>query len=127
MIQKVVALLCTIAFVSFSEAYAIEVDGVTFPDSTTVDTAPLVLNGTGIRAATIFNVHVYVAALYVASKNSDSKAIIADPRPKQLVMEFKREIGKDDMQKAWRKSFALNNPDADVRMPQLNDFISIIG
>ena len=121
------AVLLSLLVLSAPSANAIEVDGITFPDTAVVESAPLVLNGAGIRAATIFNIHVYVAALYTAQKSNDPKSIVADRSPKQLIMEFKREIGKEDMQKAWRKSFALNNEDADTRLAQLDDFISVLG
>ena len=39
--------------------------GVTMPDSVTVETKTLSLNGLGLREATIFDVDGYVAGLYV--------------------------------------------------------------
>jgi len=42
-----------------------ELAGVTFPDQISVDSRTLLLNGMGLREATILKVDVYVAALYL--------------------------------------------------------------
>ncbi len=58
-------------------ARAGELAGVTLPDQVTVEGRTLSLNGLGLRQATWLKVNVYVAALYLETKSSESEAIIA--------------------------------------------------
>jgi len=48
----------------------------------------LVLNGLGLRQATMMKVNVYVAALYVAQRSADANAILASNTPKDLIFQF---------------------------------------
>lgn len=108
-------------------------DGISVPD-----TAPaggnLVLNGLGIRKATMLAVHVYVAALYLPQKSSDAQKIIATRQPWQVVMHFERDVSASDMRGAFEEGFkkaagsklaslqdritALNNQMTDVKKGQ---------
>ena len=82
--------------------------GVTLPDSITVEGKPLVLNGLGIREATMFNVDVYVAGLYLEKKSTDPKSIIDADETKRLVLRFVRDVDRDDLVKAWNEGFEKN-------------------
>jgi len=75
------------------------------PDQVTVDGAKLVLNGMGVREATVFNVNVYVAALYLLNRSADGEKIAAAEEPKQLRLEFVRNVSKSDMAEAIQKGF----------------------
>lgn len=90
------------------EARSATRDGVTLPDSTEVGGKALVLNGIGIREATIFSVNVYVAGLYLEKKTSDAKTIIESDAPKQIIMRFVRDVSLDDIQGAYREGFEKN-------------------
>ncbi len=85
--------------------------GVTMPDSITVDGKPLVLNGLGIREATIFNVDVYVAGLYLEKKAKSGSEIISGEGTKRLVLRFVRDVDRDDITKAWKEGFEKNGGD----------------
>ena len=67
-----VMLVCSVGHVSGKECH-----GITFPEQTSVQNSTLVLNGLGLRQATMVKVNVYVAALYVAQKSADANAILA--------------------------------------------------
>jgi len=82
--------------------------GVTMPDRVTVENRPLMLNGMGLREATILKIDVYVAGLYVENVSSDPTKIIAANEVKRIVLRFKRDVDRDDIVKAWNEGFAKN-------------------
>jgi Chalcone isomerase-like len=87
-----------------SLAHAIEVDGIRMAESVDVNGQHLVLNGCGTRHATIFRVNVYVAGLYLPARMTDSAQILADGTFKHLIAVFKRGVGRDQAQGAFRDS-----------------------
>jgi hypothetical protein len=82
--------------------------GVTLPDAIDVEGRPLILNGLGVREASMFKVDVYVAGLYLEKKTQDGAWIIEHDSHKRLVMHFVRDVGKGDLLKGWSESFARN-------------------
>jgi hypothetical protein len=79
-----------------------------FPKEVKVDGQTLLLNGTGLRTATIFNVKVYSAGLYLKQKASTTEAVLSAKGPKRLEMEFLRDVDANDVREAWDRSFAAN-------------------
>jgi hypothetical protein len=71
--------------------------GVTLPDAVSVDGKPLVLNGMGLREATVFKVDVYVAGLYVEHRSADAATLVNGEQLKQLRIHFVRDVSRDDM------------------------------
>jgi len=96
------------AAMSSGVALGKECKGVSFPDQVQVDGGNLVLNGLGLRQATMLKVNVYVAALYVTKASSDPSAILADTAPKEITMQFVRDVGADDIRKGWSEGFEKN-------------------
>jgi hypothetical protein len=94
---------------------------VTLPNSVEVAGQTLVLNGVALRKKAIFK--VYVAGLYLAAKSSDADAILAADSPRRLVMEFKRDVGKDKMCEAWDEALEKNTPDAPAQIK--TDFVTL--
>src|SRR6187549_3606542 len=86
-------------------AAARDCEGVNMPDQVTVDGTKLVLNGMGLREATVFNVNVYVAALYLLKRSSDGEKIAAAEEPKQMRIQFVRNVSKNDMAEALQNGF----------------------
>ncbi|MFO0710126.1 MAG: chalcone isomerase family protein [Sandaracinus sp.] len=84
-------------------ALALDVNGVHFEDTVQVGDQTLVLNGAGTRHATIFNVNVYVAALYVPTRTSDASAIIRPDVTRQVVLVMKRDVDAETMANAIRE------------------------
>jgi hypothetical protein len=89
-------------------AHAAECGGVRLPDSVTVNGTELTLNGLGLREATVFNVDVYVAGLYLEHRSTSGPEIIASPGPKRLVLRFVRDVSHDEMAEALQQGFARN-------------------
>jgi hypothetical protein len=102
-------------------AVAGERAGVTMPDTVTVGDKTLKLNGMGLREATMLKVDVYVAGLYLENLSSDPAKIVASTEPKMIVLRFKRNVGHDDIVKAWHEGFAKNATVAIERIQPLID------
>jgi hypothetical protein len=102
-------------------AEAKECNGVNFPDQAQVEGGNLTLNGLGMRQATALKVNVYVAALYVAKPSSDANALLASATPSELVLQFVRNVGADDLRKGWSEGFEKNAKD---QLPALKERIA---
>jgi hypothetical protein len=86
-------------------AFGAECIGVTAPDRLKDGTADLVLNGMGIRKATMLKVKVYVASLYLPEKSNDAAHILGADRPWQLVLSFVHDVDASDMHDAFEEGF----------------------
>lgn len=84
---------------------------VTMPDTTTVDGKALVLNGMGIRKATIFRVKVYVAGLYLETRSRNADEILRSEQVKRLDIVLVRDVERDEILDAWRAGFKNNGAD----------------
>ena len=97
--------------------------GVSFPDQAQVEGSNLSLNGLGLRLATMLKVKVYVAALYVAKTSNDPAAILDSTAPVELVLQFVRDVGADDLRKGWDEGFEKN---ANGQLPALKGRIATL-
>jgi hypothetical protein len=124
--RYLLAALFTLA--AAASAHAKECLGVSFPDRMRVDGSDLALNGLGARKATFLKVNVYVAALYVGKTSRDPKALVAASGPDQLVLHFVRDVGVEDLTKAWNEGFERNSksqvPALKDRIAKLNSWMS---
>lgn len=87
-------------------AQASELAGVTMTDTTQVGDQELVLNGMGLRKKAI--IKVYVAGLYLPTRQSDAEKILASDTPRQLAMDFKFGVSGEKMCDAWNDCLAAN-------------------
>jgi hypothetical protein len=94
-----------VALVSTAHAEAKVCDGTEFPDSEKVGDSELMLNGLGIRKATMMDVKVYVAGLYLSEKSGDGEKIIQSNRPWALTFQFLRDVDASDIRDATQKGF----------------------
>jgi hypothetical protein len=97
-------------------ASARELAGVNMPERVSVAGKTLVLNGMGVRKATFLNVKVYVAGLYLESKSADPAVVIASVQTKRLVLQFVRDVTRDQIVDAWEEGFRKNG---DKDLPRL--------
>lgn len=100
-----------------------ECKGVDFPDQAQVEGSSLTLNGLGLRQATVFNVNVYVAALYVARTSRDPSALLGSNTSSELILQFVRNVGADDIRKGWSEGFEKNSKD---QLPALKERITML-
>jgi hypothetical protein len=109
-------------------ASAAQCEGVSMPDTVEVEGSKLVLNGLGIREATVLQVDVYVAGLYLPAKTSDGGKAASDDVAKRLVLKFVREVSAADVAKAWSEGFEKNagagKKAFDDRIKKLNGWMS---
>jgi hypothetical protein len=87
---------------------AMELAGVTMPDTVTVNGSTLKLNGMGVRKKLF--IKVYVGGLYLATPSHDAAAIIAADEAKRVVMHFLySKVSKEKLTEAWREGFTNNS------------------
>lgn len=93
------------SIVPAATASAAECQKIAFPDSVKAGDADLVLNGLGIRKATMLNVKVYVAGLYLPQKSTDAGQILGSDQPWRLVLRFMRDVDASDIRDAFDEGF----------------------
>jgi len=100
-----------------------ECKGVSFPEQAQVEGTNLTLNGLGLRQATAFKVNVYVAALYVTKSSNDANTLLGATGASELILQFVRNVGADDLRKGWSEGFEKNSKD---QMAALKDRIAML-
>jgi hypothetical protein len=100
-----------VTLVAFSTARAATLADVSVPDQVTVEGKTLVLNGLGMRTATMLKVKIYVIALYLDSKSSEPQAIIASSGNKRIAMHFVHNVTADQLRDGWTEGFEDNTAD----------------
>lgn len=101
-------------------AQAGERAGVRMADRVTVGDKQLVLNGMGVREATIFNVDVYVGGLYLEARSADGERIASSEEVKRLQLTFVRDVDRGDVVDAWVEGFKRNG----ASFPALRDRVA---
>jgi hypothetical protein len=109
--SKIIVLAGLVGLLAGAPADARTKSGITMPDQIELAGKTLVLNGMGTREATVFNVNVYVAGLYLERRSSDPNEILSTPQTIVLHMYFVRDVGRKDVVEAWTKGFQKNTPD----------------
>ena len=120
---RILMQMLVVAAMSTGIAHGKECNGVSFPDQAQVEGSNLSLNGLGLRQATFLKVKVYVAALYVAKTSSDPGAILGSSAPSELILQFVRDVGADDLRKGWDEGFAKNSG---AQLPALKERIAML-
>lgn len=101
MLMLVVILLVT-------KLFAADFNGVKMADDTKLDGKTLVLNGIGMRQKTIFNVNIYVGALYVEKKSHDPQEILQSPMLKRVELAFVHKASQDQVRDAFDEAYQAN-------------------
>jgi len=108
--RKVLLACACVAFLSASVLAATLAD-VTLPDSITVGSQTLTLNGMGVRSKMF--IKVYVGGLYLEKKTGDPAAIIQSDTAKRVVLQFVYgEVSREQMVEAFDEGFKNNAPNA---------------
>lgn len=102
------ALLSVGLALSPAAAEARSCGGVDYPEVKALAGKKLVLNGMGIREATVLKVDVYVAGLYVENRSSDGVAIARSAENKQMVLTLVRDVDAKEMNEAIENGFKKN-------------------
>lgn len=101
------AALAALVLCTAAPAGAVEIAGTKIADDTTLAAHKLVLNGAGIRYR--FGFQVYVCALYLPTKASTPKDVIAEKGPKRVSVTMLREISSDDLGDALLSAIKKNS------------------
>ncbi|MGH9522503.1 MAG: chalcone isomerase family protein [Terriglobales bacterium] len=102
-----------------------ELAGINLPDTAQTGTTKLVLNGLGLRKK--YMVKVYVAGLYIERKSSDPRTILRNDAPKRVVMQFVRDVSKQQLTDAFEESFRDNTPQAAKTVrPDIDRFLGAL-
>ena len=112
--MKTITITLSVALVSLmslTSVHAATLAGVTLADQATVGNKTLVLNGIGLRTATMMKVKVYVIGLYLESKTSDANKILKSGLTKRIEMQFVRDVSAKDITKGWTEGFENNTGD----------------
>ncbi len=94
-------------------AWAVDVAGVKVDDEINFAGQKLYLNGAGVRFK--FGFQIYVCALYVPQKQTDTKLILAEKGPKRVVVTMLREISSDDLGDALLSGIRKNSTPEETR------------
>ncbi len=105
--RAALALLATlsIAMIWGAPALGATCRDIQFPDSAKVAGNELVLNGLGIRKATLLRIKVYVAGLYLPQKSGDAAAILSANGRWRLLLHFVRDVDAGDIRDAFHEGF----------------------
>lgn len=97
-------MIAVLALLMISPVQAMDIGKVSIPDTMTVGSDELILNGAGIRKKAIFK--IYVGALYLTSEESDPQVIIENDDPMAIRMHFVRKnVTPQQLTKAWNDGF----------------------
>jgi hypothetical protein len=102
-------LLAVVALGISSAAVAKESDGVTLPDSITVEGKTMTLIGLGVRTKMMFK--VYVAGLYAEKPTFNAEKLITSDQAKSITLHLVRDLSKEKIVEAIQDGFAKNSKD----------------
>jgi hypothetical protein len=124
MFKKTLCSLLVLFFCTVS-AQAVDVGGLTIPDSLETGQGALVLNGAGIRKK--FGFKVYVGGLYLKARTSDSRAIVQADEPMAITMTWKRTATVDKIGDVFSEGFTYAaGADYDAIKGDIDRFLSAL-
>jgi hypothetical protein len=100
-------LLTAVLLCLCANAQAAEVAGVKLADSVHLGNLDLALNGAGLRTKLFFK--VYVAALYLAQKQTAENAIITDENPQRVALHILRDLSDEKLLHAFNEAIEANH------------------
>jgi Chalcone isomerase-like len=118
-------LMSLLGVIMVASARAATLAGVELPETVTVDGKTLVLNGIGLRQATMLKVKAYVGGLYLEQKSSDPKTVIESKQLKRVTLSFLRDIDGAQLASGWADS--LRKVGGKEMEPAIGKFTSLIG
>src|SRR5262249_12186286 len=105
---KLVWKLLLIVSIGASSAWPMQVGGVQMTDHLKLEGRELVLNGMGVRRATIFGISIYIGGLYLEKPSTDPNQILNSPEFKRVEMHFVRDVAAHRIRNAWEEALDKN-------------------
>ena len=94
-----------------AQAEAVEVEGVSVPNSANVGGRDIALNGAGVRTKFFFD--IYVGALYLSEHATSAKEAVSGSGPKRITMSFLYdEVSSEKLVDGWIVGFEKNQSKA---------------
>ena len=108
-------------------AQAVELEGVRLAEAAHVGNSDLVLNGAGVRS--VFIIDLYVAALYLDTKQTTAAAVLVNSAGKRVSMHLLRDISAEHLLSAFKKAIEKNHSTEELKamQGQLNQFEQVFG
>lgn len=100
-----VRIICLLIIMGSSSSFAFPLCGVDLPDTISAEGEKLILNGAGVRKHD--GVKIYVGALYLAQKKSNSSVIIDEDRPMAIRLLWLRAMPRKTIVGIWRSSLGF--------------------
>jgi hypothetical protein len=91
--------LLTILFSNFS--YSAEIENFKFDNEIKIENETLILNGLAVRKATIFNIKILAAGLYLTKKSSAAESIINSTSIKEIQIRFMKSLSSEKISNMW--------------------------
>ena len=113
-----------LGLVAVAHLRAATLAGVELPDTVTVDGKTLVLNGLGLRQATVLRVKAYVGGLYLEERTSDAGTVLNSHQPKRVTMKFLRNIDRHRLASGWADE--LRKVGGETPENRIADFTALI-
>jgi len=112
------------------QAEAVEIEGVSVPESVQVEDKSLHLNGAGVRTKFFFD--IYVTALYLEQKSSSAEDVLTSHGTKRLSMQFiYGEVEAEKMTNGWNRGFEKHHSEKEMaalreRLNRFNSFFTTV-
>ncbi len=106
-----------------SSAFAAELEGIKLKDKMTCAGVELPLQAAGLRAATIFNIRVYVLAMYTPTPLTSLTDPNMEKRPMCFEVHYMRDVEKKKVDEAWEFQF---KDSSEYPYPKLKDDIKLL-
>jgi Chalcone isomerase-like len=128
MIRTFIAALLTALILSLtSPLQAATIAGHEVPENWRHKDNTLVLNGAGVREYSFLKIHVYVAALYLTKRETDSATVLQSKQPRIMRLKMLRDISREDSIRAWRYYLHENcKPPCELNANALRAFESLV-
>jgi len=123
--KTVIMLAVTFLLSLVQPAAALEIGGITLPDSMEVGGTRLPLNGAGLRTKFFFN--IYAGGLYLPVPSHDPAVVINADQAMLVRMHFiYNGVSAKKLQEGWQEGFAASAPAADDTLQQaMASFIAL--
>ena len=113
--------------VSFNVFADIKLAEFNVPEKLTIEKKNLELNGTAFRTVSMFNVKVWLSALYLEAHETNAKTILESKTSKVIDLYPMYEISTSDSVKGWKLAFDDNcESKCELLKPEITRFMNSV-
>ncbi len=124
--MKLIPIIIVLALAMVPAVEAVEVAGVSLPETLKAGETELVLNGAGVRTKTIFKIKAYAAGLYLPRKSTDAVEIVnADGPIAVRMIVLRKKISSEQTVQDWVNGFEMvTNNDLELIKDDMDKFLA---